>query len=215
MEYTEIREKVIQYSLQLQKAGLIRGTSGNISLRSKDGKVIAITPTGIPYDLLTPDDIPLVDDAGIVVDGRKKPSSELPMHLEILRFRKDLASVIHTHSLFCTVFAVMNRDLPAVTIPQILCGISSVKVVPFEFPGTQKLGQAILSVLGERGRAALLQNHGVVAAAPSLEYAYTIAEYLEEAAQVAYYAYAAGALNPIAQEAVDKMTEFVASGKNL
>jgi len=77
--------------------------------------VIAITPTGIPYELFTPDGIQLT---------------------------------------------VMNRDLPAVTIPQVLCGISGVKVVPFEFPGTQRLGQAILSVPGERGRAALPRNPG-------------------------------------------------------
>lgn len=73
MSYNDIRAAVIKASLDVQKKGLIRGTSGNISLRSEDGKVIAITPSSIPYEDLTPEMIPLVDIDGNIVEGDTKP----------------------------------------------------------------------------------------------------------------------------------------------
>ncbi len=108
MQYKEIREKVICYALQMQKAGLVKGTSGNISLRSDDGKVIAITPTSIAYETLKPQDIPLIDEYGKILDGEKAPSSEMPMHTSVLRHFKNNNAVIHTHALFCTVMSIIN-----------------------------------------------------------------------------------------------------------
>ena len=207
IEYLEIREKVIYYSLQSQKTGLIKGTSGNISLRSDDGQVIAITPTSIPYELLEPEDIPLVDEYGKVLYGHKKPSSELPMHTHILRARKDIKSVVHTHAMFCTVMSVLNTALKAMTVPQLGMGLFPVEVVPFEMPGSEELGDAIVKGLGEHGKAVLMANHGMLVADSSLEKAFMGAEYLEEAAQIAYYSLLGGGMNPIPEEFVQNMVE--------
>jgi L-ribulose-5-phosphate 4-epimerase len=208
VEYQEIREKVIYYSLQSQKTGLIKGTSGNISLRSDDGKVIAITPTSIPYELLKPEDIPLVDEYGKILYGTKKPSSELPMHTHVLRARKDVKTVVHTHAMFCTIMSVLNISLKPMTIPQLAMGLFPIGVVPFEIPGSEELGNAIVKGLGEHGKAVLMANHGMLVVDSSLEKAFAGAEYLEEAAQIAYYSLLGGGMNPIPEAFIQTMRKI-------
>lgn len=211
VDYQEIREKVIYFSLQSQKTGLIKGTSGNISLRSDDGKVIAITPTSIPYELLKPEDIPLVDENGKVLDGKTKPSSELPMHTHVLRARKDINAVVHTHAMFCTVMSVLNISLPAMTVPQLGMGLFPVNVIPFEMPGSEDLGNAIVNGLGDGGKGVLMANHGMLVVDTSLEKAFAGAEYLEEAAQIAYYSLLGGGINPIPEKIINIMVEIAKS----
>ncbi len=208
MQYQEIREKVIYYSLQAQKVGLIKGTSGNISLRSSDRKVIAITPTSIPYELLKPQDIPLIDEFGKVLDGEKAPSSETPMHTLILRHFGYINAVVHTHALFCTVLSVINKTLPAITVPQLAYHLAPIENVPFEIPGTEELGNAVVKALEGNKKAVLLQNHGMLVVDTTLEQAFMNAEYLEEAAQIAYYSLLAGGMNSIPQEMVEKFNQM-------
>jgi L-fuculose-phosphate aldolase len=215
MKYEALRQSVIAAALSCQAKGLIKGTSGNISLKSGDGRVIAITPSGIEYQEMTPEDVPLVDITGKTIDGVKKPSSELPMHLSVLRARPDLTAVVHTHSMYATVFAVSNIDLPCMTIPQLAFGLAPVKVVPFELPGSQELGDAVVRSLGETGKAVLLQNHGLLCGGKDLHTAMYGAEYVEEAAEVAYYSMAIGKLNPIPQKQIDRMMEILSAGRAL
>lgn len=206
--YQEIREKVIHYSLQTQKRGLIRGTSGNISLRSDDGQVIAITPSGIPYEELKPESIPLVDEYGNVLDGKFKPSSELPMHTHILREKKDINAVIHTHAKYCTIMSILNVELPAMTVPQLSMGLFPIKVVPFEIPGSEELGDAIIKYLGDNGKAVMLANHGLINIDKTIERAFAGTEYLEEAAEIAYYCLLGGGMHSIPQNMIETLIEI-------
>jgi len=118
---------------------------------------------------------------------------------------------VHTHSVYATTFAVLNRELPVITIPLTLTG--AIPVVPFEMPGSQELGAAVVRALGSHGVAALLQNHGLLCVGPDPEKALSIAAYVEEGAQVALLALMAGGLSPIPPEKVELLRRAQQSGK--
>ncbi|MFZ7133514.1 MAG: class II aldolase/adducin family protein [Eubacteriales bacterium] len=190
MKYKEIREKVLEASLTSNKLGLIHGTSGNISMRDAHDPVIAITPSNIPYDQLTPEDISIVDLNGNILDGKYKPSSETPMHTAVFRARPDVMAVVHTHSLFATVMSMRMENLKRATVPSNM--YYPIPTAPFEMPGSEELAQAAVKTLGKDGDVTLLKNHGLLATGPSMDAAMTCAVYTEECAQVCYYAEAIG-----------------------
>lgn len=214
-KYADIRRIVIDASLKAQKSGLIKGTSGNISLRSSDGKVVAITPSSIPYHLLSIEDIPLVDYTGKIVEGHTRPSSELDMHLSILNNRPDCNAVIHTHSMFATIYAMTEKTLPPVTIPHMAHGISPTKVVPFKVPGSRELADAVVEGLGDRCKAVFMKNHGMVGIGKNMDDAFECAEYAEEAAQVACYSLMLGCLQTIPEGSLEEMERILKTGRAL
>ena len=209
----ETRKAVLAAAVEMDRLALTRGTSGNISMKDAGTNLVAITPTSLPYNTLKPEDITVVDLDGSFVEGTHKASSETPMHTAVYRARPDIFAVVHTHSPYATAFAVLNRDLPIVTIP--LVGWGPVPVVPFQMPGSKELAEAMVAAMGTTKNAALLQNHGVLTAADTLDKAMSGAVYVEEGAQVGLLALSAGGLNPIPQEIITKMHERRKKGKAL
>ena len=168
------REAVIAYSGRLAGDGLAVGTSGNVSVRT--GDVIAITPTGVAYDDLAPEDVCLVDLDGAPVDARLRPSSEVPMHTAVYR-ATDAGAVVHTHPLYATALSTLLDELPPVHYLIAQLG-GPVRVVPYAPYGTEELAR--LGVEGLAGRTAvILANHGATTYGAHLEQAYTRSVYLE------------------------------------
>ena len=216
MNYSDIRKKIIEASLKAQKLGLINGTSGNISVRSADGKAIAITPTSVPYEDLTPDMVPLVDSCGKLLKGECGPSTELPMHLAVLNARRDINAVVHTHSKFSTILGNIGQRLPVCTIPLIAYGPDPAPIVPFELPGSSELGQAVVKALGEKGCAVILELHGLLTVGADLDAAMSCSEYIEEGAQIAFYCrLAGGSIKEIPPDKMRQAMEIWASGRAL
>jgi L-fuculose-phosphate aldolase len=180
----EVRAAVITAALRLLDAGLVRGTSGNVSAR--DGDLVAVTPTGVGYRRLDAASVPVVDLDGRVVDGRLAPSSELPLHLAVYRARPDVGAVVHTHSRFATTFAVLREELPAVHYLLARAG-RRVRVAPYATYGTGELAGACVDALAG-DQAVLLANHGVVAVGPGLDRALLVAEAVEEVAELCWRA---------------------------
>jgi L-fuculose-phosphate aldolase len=180
----EVRAAVITAALRLLDAGLVRGTSGNVSAR--DGDLVAVTPTGVGYRRLDAASLPVVDLDGRVVDGRLAPSSELPLHLAVYRARPDVGAVVHTHSRFATTFAVLRQELPAVHYLLARAG-RRVRVAPYATYGTDELASACVAALAG-DQAVLLANHGVVAVGAGLDRALLIAEAVEEVAELCWRA---------------------------
>lgn len=194
----ELRNRVLNASQELSRLGLARGTSGNVSARDPDTGLIGVTPTGIPYDLLEIKDITIINQRGEIVSGEKQPSSETPMHIAVYEARPDVHGIVHTHSIYATVFSVLNREIPIVTVP--LAPIGPIPVAPFRLPGSQELAREAVKLLSEDKKTILLQNHGVLCADQTVEEALNCAIYAEEGAQVAYLALLANGLNPIPEE---------------
>ena len=119
MKYEKIRKQVLEAILDAVDQGLIHGTSGNIALRDDEDDVVAITPSGIPYKGMTAEDIAIVDLNGKWLDGKYKPSSEVPMHTAVMRARPDVKATVHTHAMYATIMAMGdNPELKPITPPQ-------------------------------------------------------------------------------------------------
>ncbi|CAN5359385.1 class II aldolase/adducin family protein [soil metagenome] len=170
------RREIIRYSKRLVTEGLITGTAGNISLRRGDG--LLITPSGLPYDTLTPSDVCLVDSSGVAAHGTsREPSSELQLHRAAYAAAPKAAAVVHFHGLRSTAVATTRPELPVIHYYAVKLG-GTVPVVPYSTYGSQALAEDVGRALHSR-RAALMANHGAVTVGRTLEEAFQNALLLE------------------------------------
>ena len=168
----ELRQEVLEKSVQMIRDGLAFGAGGNISALDRDSGLIAITPSAIEYTKMKLEDVVVVDKDGKRVEGKWKPTSESPMHTIFYREREDVGAVMHTHAPHASVFAIINEPIPMVVTESALCLGSSVKVDPYVRPGTEELAQSILEAMGT-DVAVLLGQHGLITVGSNLGEAYS------------------------------------------
>lgn len=160
MNDTDLREELIACCRELTRRGLSHGKSGNVSLR-RDARSFFISPSGLPYDTLTPADIAVVDFTGRWF-GTKRPSSEWRFHLDILKARAEAGAVVHTHSTHATALACTGQGIPAFHYMVAVAGGADIRCAPYATFGTQALSDYAIAALDGRN-ACLLANHGVIA----------------------------------------------------
>ncbi|MDQ1720677.1 MAG: L-fuculose-phosphate aldolase [Pseudonocardiales bacterium] len=180
------RAAVVRACHELLATGLVRGTSGNISVRDPASDTIAITPTGLSYTSMQGSDVAVLGSGGGQLDGALEPTSEVALHLGVYRARPDVGAVVHTHSMFATTFAVLGEQIPPVHYLIARAG-GTVPVAPYARYGTVELAESCVRALGT-GFAVLLANHGVVAVGPDLDAAMAVAEAVEYTAELAWRA---------------------------
>lgn len=202
-----IREQIRETGLKMLGSGLVVGTWGNISARVPGEDLIAITPSGMNYDVLQPEDIVLVALNGEVKEGERKPSIELPLHLAIYCARKDIQAVVHTHSAYATAMAAARKPIPGAVedLVQIVGG--DVRVCEYALPGTAQLGANAVKALEGRN-AVLLPNHGMVGAGTNLDEALKICQVVEKSAKITILAQAVGGVVELSQEDTAAMRDF-------
>lgn len=180
--------------------GLVEGTAGNISARREDGNLV-ITPSSVDYRDMALDDLVVVDADGAVVsakDGRA-PSSEMALHLACYRAFDDIGSVIHSHPVWATMFAVAHQPIPAcIDEFAVYCG-GDIRCADYAASGTVDVGHNAVKALQGRA-AALIANHGLVAVAPRPDKALHVTALVERTAQIAWGARALGGPMPIPDE---------------
>ncbi|MFV0136754.1 class II aldolase/adducin family protein [Streptomyces sp. HMX87] len=154
--------------------GLVVGTSGNVSVRV--GDTVLVTPSGVPYDRLTPDDVTGVGLDGRQVRGTLVPTSELPMHLAVYR-STGARAVVHTHAVHATAVSTLVRELPLVHYMAAALG-GPVRVAPYATYGTGELAEHMLRALADRS-GCLLRNHGTITYGATLDQAYDRTAQLE------------------------------------
>jgi L-fuculose-phosphate aldolase len=206
------RAAVCEYARRMASDGLVVGTSGNISVRA--GDLIALTPTGVDYARLTPADIPLVSLDGVKVNGRLKPTSELPMHLAVYRAAVDpvgtpITAVVHTHSVHATAVSTLVDEVPPVHY--VLASIGpTVRVASYATYGTPELAEAMLAALDGR-RGCLLANHGTITFGDGLAAAYDRARQLEWSCQLWLLARSAGTPALLPRAEIDRVVQKLRS----
>ena len=203
----ETRKKVVDKGIEMLSTNLTVGTWGNISCRVPGESYIAITPTGMSYDTLVPEDIVVLDLRGNTISGTRKPSIEVPLHLAIYNARKDIQAIVHTHSAYATAIAVARREIPGAVedLVQIVGG--NVRVNEYALPGTEQLG--INTVKAMEGRnAVLLANHGMLGAGRDLEEALRVCQVVEKSAQITFLAQLMGGVVELSQDDIDGMRNF-------
>jgi L-fuculose-phosphate aldolase len=187
----ELREQVVQVGLEALARGVVHGTAGNMSVRDRETGLIAISPSGIPYPEVTAADVVVVDEEGAVVEGRRKPSSETPLHTMVYRERPHVRAIVHTHSHYSTVVSCIRPALPAILTEVCLVVGPAVPVTRYGLTGTPDFGQSVLEVLEDGGQAVILKNHGLICFGQEFGQALMVAEIVEEAAKVYVHALAA------------------------
>ena len=171
-----LRQRVIDAALDLAATGLSPQMSGNVSAR--EGASVFITPSGIPYSDLLPADIVEIALDGRVLSGRFPPSSEWQMHCAIYRARPEAGGIVHAHSDFATVLAVLKRDIPAFHYMVAVAGGKDIRCAPYATFGTAELAAHAVAALTGR-RACLLAHHGQIAIGASVEDALHLAHEVE------------------------------------
>ena len=168
---------------QLAAQGLIAGRDGNLSVRLGPERVL-VTPSGHIKSLVTPGDMVEVDLSGKPRRrSSRKPTSELELHLRILRHRPDVRAVVHAHPPAATGFAVAGETIPGNLLPELIFVVGRVPLVPYGTPGTPELGERVAPYL-EGHDALLLANHGAVTMGCTLDEAWIRMESLEHCARI-------------------------------
>jgi L-fuculose-phosphate aldolase len=178
------REAIVRYGRRMITSQLTTGSGGNLSLVDRAGGRVAISPSGIEYFDLRPEDVVITDLDGQRVQGDCKPSSELGFHLALYRQRPDVTAVVHTHSVYATTMACLGWEIPAV---HYLVGFSGHKVplAPYATFGTEELARNVADGIGDYN-AVLLANHGLVTVGTDLARAFATAEEIELVARIYY-----------------------------
>lgn len=178
MRFLEQRQELVDGGNALLDLGLTKGTGGNLSIFIREEKLMLITPSGIEYPKLKPEDMVLMDLNGNVVEGSLKPSSEHRMHSIIYENREDIDAVVHSHTTYCAAVSCLRQSLPAVHYMIAVAGGKDVPCAEYATFGTEELAQNAIKAMGDR-RAVLLANHGLLAGAQDIKNAINITDELE------------------------------------
>jgi L-fuculose-phosphate aldolase len=196
------KQSVLEAAQKMSAAGLVVGTSGNISLLLPGKKqLLAITPTSKHYDLLRAEDIQIVDFNGDKVEGDLRPSMETMLHIAIYKARKNVNAVIHTPPVYASAAAVAGLEIPPILDDQVVFLGGEIKLARHALSGSAEQLTGVIESLGERS-GVLLANHGAVATGRSLRDAFDAAQLIEKTAKILLLALSTGKVNHLPPDAV-------------
>lgn len=203
----KLRVQVLEAAKKLVYYNLVTMTGGNVSGRDPESGLIAITPSGMEYENMVPEDIVILDKDGNLKEGKWKPSVDTKAHLYIYNHMPHVNSVIHTHSVYATCFAVLNESIPAITTTLANAVGGAVPVAKYTPVGDDNMGPAIVEAISDK-QACLLENHGVMAVGPTVESALKAAVMLEEVAKIYYLARSIGKPQILPESEVKKARDL-------
>lgn len=185
-----MKEAVLETAKEMYRKGLVEGTSGNVSARMRDG-TICLTPSSVPYETMTLDDLVVVDLDANVIEGHRSPTSEKDLHLACYRAYDEVGGVIHSHPLYGSMFACARQPVPAAIEEFMVFVGGDVPVCDYTLTGTADLGKEAVRHL-EQTSAALLASHGMITIGPTPAEALHVALVVERTAQIVHGARALG-----------------------
>ncbi len=198
--------EVCKTAKEMSNSGLVAGTWGNISARV-DEDYMVITPSGMDYSRLFPDQMVVVNMNTLEYEGNLKPSIEAVVHSAIYKDRPEVNGVVHTHSTYALTVATARKDIPPICDDQVQILGGSVRLAAYTMPGTKEMAVEVVKALKERA-GALIANHGAITVGRTLSEAYVGSNVLEKAAQVYINSMAIGGPVEISQEDIDFFHDF-------
>jgi L-ribulose-5-phosphate 4-epimerase len=200
----KLKVELVELHRELPKHNLVVWTSGNVSARDPKTGLVVIKASGIRYEEMRTQHMVVVDIDGNIVEGEYKPSSDLYSHLYIYKHRPDVNGVVHTHSVYATAFAAVNKPIPVVLTAiadefggPIPCG-------GFALIGDDAIGKVVVDSIG-KSPAVLLKNHGVFTIGKNAMSAVKAAVMTEDNAKTVWLAMQIGKPDVIPQEDVEKL----------
>jgi ribulose-5-phosphate 4-epimerase/fuculose-1-phosphate aldolase len=188
--------------------GLVTGTSGNLSAREPDSARVIVTPSGVDYDALGPEDLVAVELNGRPIGHGLVPSVDTPSHVAIYRARPEVNGVVHTHSPYAAAFSVVGEPVPPLLLEAAGFLGGSVRLMDRLPPGSPEVVARLVAALAGQ-RAVLLPNHGVMAIGETLPKAFHAAVAVEEGARVAWLARQLGRARSVPDADVAWMNDFI------
>ncbi len=210
MSELKLRAAVCEVGRRLWQRGLVGAAEGNLSVRLSPQRILC-TPSGLSKGHLRPDDLVVIDLHGAPQDG-KAPSSEIKLHLRAYARRPDCQAVVHAHPIVATAFTLAGEEIPDNVLPEAGYVLGSVANVPFAFPGTEEVPDAIDPFL-EDHKTFLLSHHGAVTLGNDVYDAANRMETLERVAAILKAARELGGCKPMPEKAFDRLLEVALTGR--
>ncbi len=206
----DFKQLLVEAGKRMLAEGLTVETWGNLSLRDPETGLVYITPSGMDYRAIVPEDIVVLRPDGAIFEGARRPSVEAGLHLAVYAARADANAIVHTHPLSSMVFACIGEEIPVLSDEAAQALGGPVPICDYALPGTAELAAACVKGLGEKALACLLQSHGAVCLGADMDAAFKTARVLELTAELYWRIRAMGAEpRPISPENVQKMWDFV------
>lgn len=202
------KQLLIESGKRMLESGLTVETWGNLSLRDPETGYIYLTPSAMPYNTISQEDVVVFDADGNRIEGERKPTIEYAMHLEIMKNRPDVNAIIHTHPIYSQVFGALHEDIPPIIDEAAQTMGGAVRVAEYALPGTQELADNVVRALGG-GAACLMANHGAVCVGRDMDAAFKTCTVLEMTARIYYMARCIGNPQPLSQDTINTMLETV------
>jgi L-fuculose-phosphate aldolase len=201
----ELRRDLVRFSRMLYRLGFMPGASGNLSVRLDDRRLL-VTPTGVSKFLLRSADMVIVDLQGRQLDGYRKMTSEVSMHLAVYRHRDDVTAVIHSHPPIATAFACVGRGLDEMLCQEAVMTLGVVPLATYATTGTEDVAASLVPFIPDHD-AILMANHGAVSYGRTLLEAFQKMEIVEHLAQIALVAHQLGAPRILKHEQVKQLRD--------
>ncbi len=201
--YLAERQQVLEAVQRIVAAGLVSGSSGNVSCRiaRSTGDCFAVTASRVPYYRFGIDDVLVVDQEVEPVVGDGIPSSESLAHMAVYRARPDVGAVIHTHSVHASAFAVAAQPIPCVLDEQVVTLGGAIMVAEYGASASDELADHAVAALGDRA-AVLLRHHGVLGVGRDLEEAIAVVDLVERVAKIRLLSIQLGAAHELSATVV-------------
>lgn len=207
------RRRVAEFGRRMSAEGLSNGTSGNLSVYVPEEGYMVLSPSGMRYEDIQPEDVVVMTLDGKVAAGGRKPSSEWALHTTFYKHKPHARAVVHTHSVYCTTLAVLGEPIRAVHYVIGDAGAAEVPCAPYQLFGTEALAEAAMKVCG-KSDGVLLGNHGLVCCGKDIKSAYGLACNLEFIAEIQCRAMSIGKPNVLTEEQMaEVMVKFQSYGQ--
>jgi L-fuculose-phosphate aldolase len=206
MNHHKIKQEICEIGRRVYNRGFAAANDGNISFRVSENEVIC-SPTMISKGFMTPEDICSVDMEGNQLSGRRKRSSEILLHLTIMKARPEVKSVVHCHPPHATAFAVAREPIPQCVLPEVEVFLGDVPITVYETPGGQKFADTVLPYV-QKCNVMILANHGTVSFGETVERAYWWTEILDAYCRILMLAKDLGRVNYLGEQKARELLDL-------
>ncbi len=203
----QLRSEIVKIGRLMYEKGFIVSSDGNVSARLDDGRIL-ITPSGLPKGMLAPDQLLVVDEDGRSLPPHNdlKPTSELPMHLEVYRQRPDVQAVVHAHPPITVALSIAGISMSAFLLPEVIVTLGQIPTTRYATPSSAENVTAVQEFI-PRHDAIILQRHGSLTVGHSPLQAYMRLETVEQNARIHFMLAQLGVKNPLPPEEVEKLLQ--------
>jgi L-fuculose-phosphate aldolase len=202
----QLKQEMCDIGRRVYERGFAAANDGNISFRLNEKEVLC-TPTMISKGFMKPDDLCIVDLQGNQLSGKRKRSSEILLHLTVMRERPDVKSVVHCHPPHATAFAVAREPIPQCVLPEVEVFLGDIPLTRYETPGSQKFADTVLPFV-QKTNVMILTNHGTVSFGETLERAYWWTEILDAYCRILLLARGLGRVNYLSQQETKELLDL-------